>query len=349
MVDQGDYAQPASIVRGVRHRWVACLIGPVSAHSPQRDRTRIQRFLSSSFEVERGQRADPDAVRGYPIDFRVKALRTQMWPGFAEEPGAHVWVGPIQRGLGCYERYVAGEGDQWLASARETADLLVREQREDGGWEHRFHYPHTFDIAPPWLSGMAQGEGASLLVRVHDATGEDRYAEAAHRALGPLSRTAADGGASAPLDGTLVPEEYPTEPPSLVLNGMIFGLWGLRDVAVGLGEESARAAFEAGVDALARSIGRWDTGWWSAYDLHPHRVRNVASIGYHALHIAQLEATDALAPRPELAEAARRWAGYAESPAARARAWGAKVAFRLAVPRSARVARVVPWARGGRG
>jgi hypothetical protein len=317
----------------------------VSADSPQRDRSRIERFLSSSFKVERGQRADPAAVRGYPIDFRVKALRTEMWPGFAEEPGAHVWVGPIQRGLGCFERYVHGEGEQWLAAARETADLLVREQRDDGGFEHRFHYPHTFDIAPPWLSGMAQGEGASLLVRVHAETGEERYAEAARRALGPLGRTRAEGGASAPLDGTLVPEEYPTDPPSLVLNGMIFGLWGLRDVAVGLDDTEAGAAFAAGADAVARSIERWDTGWWSAYDLHPHRVRNVASVGYHALHVAQLEALHALAPREQLAQAAERWTRYGRSRANRARAWAGKIAFRLAVPRSERVASALPWAR----
>jgi hypothetical protein len=320
----------------------------VSADSPQRDRSRIQRFLSSSFEVDRGARVDPDAVRGYPIDFRVKALKTEMWPGFAEQAGQHVWVGPIQRGLGCFERFLHGEGDHWLDSARATADLLLREQRDDGGWEHRFHYPHTFDIEPPWLSGMAQGEGASLLVRVHAETGDDRYGEAAGRALGPLGRTAADAGASAPLGGALVPEEYPTDPPSLVLNGMIFGLWGLRDVAVALGDGEAKAAFEAGVDALAGSIERWDTGWWSAYDLHPHPVRNVASVGYHQLHIAQLEALHALAPRPALAEAAARWAGYAGSRANRTRAWAGKIAFRAAVPRSPRVSRVLPWSRGKR-
>jgi hypothetical protein len=320
----------------------------MSADSPQRDRTRIERFLSSSFNVDRGPRADASTVRGYPIDFRVKALRTEMWPGFAEDPGAYVWVGPIQRALGCYERWLAGEGEQWLESARATADLLVAEQREDGGWEHRFHYPHTFEIAPPWLSGMAQGEGASLLVRVAADTGDERYAEAARRALGPLGRTAADDGASAPLGDALVPEEYPTDPPSHVLNGMIFGLWGLRDVAVGLGDPEADAAFQAGVDALAASIDRWDTGWWSAYDLHPHPVRNIASLGYHKLHIAQLEATHELAPRDALAEAAARFARYAESPAKRARAAAGKVAFRLVVPRSRRVAALLPWSRGRR-
>jgi D-glucuronyl C5-epimerase C-terminus len=319
----------------------------VSADSPQRDRSRAERFLSSSFNVDRGPRTDPSAVRGYPIDFRVKALRTTMWPGFAENPGAHVWVGPIQRGLGCYERWLAGEGEQWLESARATADLLVAEQREDGGWEHRFHYPHTFDISPPWLSGMAQGEGASLLVRVHAETGEERYAEAARRAIGPLGRTAGERGASAPLDGALVPEEYPTSPPSLVLNGMIFGLWGLRDVAVATGDERATAAWEAGVEAVAGSIGRWDTGSWSRYDLYPHRVTNLASNAYHHLHITQLDATGRLARRPDLVDVAWRWAGYSDRRANRAAAFGRKALFRIAEPRNAHVARLLPWVRGG--
>ena len=123
------------------------------------------------------------------------------------------------------------------------------------------------------------------------------------------------------------------------------GVTVLVEAGAGAGASIADAAFEAGVDALARSIDRWDTGWWSAYDLHPHRVRNVASVGYHALHVAQLEALHALAPRPQLAETAARWTRYGESRANRARAWGGKIAFRVAVPRNRRVAAALPWAR----
>ena len=124
------------------------------------------------------------------------------------------------------------------------------------------------------------------------------------RALSPLSVPSSEGGACALLDGRPFPEEYPTQPPSFVLNGAIFALWGLRDVAVGLGHAEAGRAFEDGVDALAASIHRWDTGSWSLYDLFPHPVPNVASGAYHALHVAQLEAMVQLAPRPELAAAA---------------------------------------------
>jgi hypothetical protein len=193
---------------------------------------------------------------------------------------------------------------------------------------------------------MAQGEGASLLARIYAETGEERFAEAAARAAEPLYRPTSEGGAAAPLDGTLVPEEYPTDPPSLVLNGMLFGLWGLRDVAVGLGDERATAAFEEAVEAVAAGITRWDVGHWSRYDLYPHRLTNVASTAYHLLHITQLDATGRLARCPELVAVAWRWSAYAERRRYRALAFARKAAFRLAVPRSARAARLLPW--GGR-
>ncbi|MDQ3936433.1 MAG: D-glucuronyl C5-epimerase family protein [Actinomycetota bacterium] len=316
---------------------------------PGHERGRLERFLSRSFGAPYGRNVDPQTVRGYPIDFRGKANRLEMWPGFHERPGSELWVGAIQRGLGCHERWVEGEGEEWLDSARKTADLLVAQQRDDGTWMHTFHYPHTFAISPPWPSGMAQGEGASLLVRMHGATGEESYRQAALRALEPLYVPSDEGGAAAALDGGLVPEEYPTDPPSLVLNGLMFGLWGLRDVAVGLGDERARAGFDSGVDALVRCLGRWDTGNWSRYDLFPHRVTNVASTAYHLLHITQLDATGRLARRPELVAAAWRWVEYAELRRNRGLAFARKALFRLAEPRSARVARILPWVRGGEG
>ena len=314
---------------------------------PGQERGRLERFLSRSFGAPYGRNVDPDGVRGYPIDFRGKANQLEMYPGFHEDPGSELWVGAIQRGLGCYERWLCGEGDDWLASARDTADLLVSAQGEDGSWVHTFDYPHTFALSPPWTSGMAQGEGASLLVRLHDQTGEERYAEAALRAVERLYVPSSDGGAAAELKGTLVPEEYPTQPRSLVLNGLLFGLWGLRDVAVATGDERARAAFDDGVAAVIGSIGHWDTGNWSRYDLFPHRVANVASVADHHLHLTQLDATGRLARRPELVAVAWRWAGYADRREYEALAFARKALFRLAEPRNARVARLLPWVRGG--
>jgi heparosan-N-sulfate-glucuronate 5-epimerase len=303
----------------------------------------------------------PGEVRGYYIDMRIKA-KTPVWPP-VDAPPRHTWVhvGHTQWALGSYERYLAGEGEEWLAAALRSAEQLLETQETDGplagGWAHVKSFQHTFPLSPPWLSAMAQGEGASLMVRLFAETREERYAESARRALVPLSVDSEDGGVRAMLDGRAFPEEYPTRPPSFVLNGGMFAMWGLYDVGVGLDEPQTLAAFGEAVDTLAANIHRWDVGYWSRYDLFAHPVPNLASSFYHDLHIKQLRMTDRLAPRPALSETAERWAGYALSRPSRARAFAGKALFRLLVPRNRALAKRLPWsafrnsparARGGR-
>jgi hypothetical protein len=255
------------------------------------------------------------------------------------------YVGVAQYGLGAFERWLAGDGEEWLAAATATGMHLVSSQEQDGSWLHPEAFAHTFPLAPPWRCGMAQGEAASLLVRLYLTTHEEVYADSALRALSPLSRAPSEGGVRALLDGRPWPEEYPTSPPSFVLNGAMFALWGLRDVAVGLGDAEAASAFEEGVDALAASLHRFDNGWWSLYSLFPHPVIGVASSFYHDLHITQLRAMDLISPRPEFEQVRTRWIAYADSPWSRRRAFASKALFRVLVPRNRVFARRMPWTR----
>jgi len=140
------------------------------------------------------------------------------------------------------------------------------------------------------------------------------------------------GGLLAPLGGGMFPEEFPTDPPSFVLNGGIYALWGDYDIWIGLGEANARKRFEAGVDTLARNLYRWDTGNWSRYDLYPHQVVNIASPWYHTLHICQLKILDWIAPRYEFREIRQRFEAYASSPMKNTRAFAHKGFFRLLSP-----------------
>jgi hypothetical protein len=179
---------------------------------------------------------------------------------------------------------------------------------------------------------MAQGQCASLLVRVGLELGDSRLLDAALKGLRPMRVPTAAGGVQAVLDGGPFLEEYPTDPPSFVLNGAIFALWGAYDVWRGTGDEGAGALFTDAVQTLVTSIHRWDTGFWSRYDLYPeHPLVNTASPFYHALHINQLRAMDAIWPSPALASTAARFETYAASPLTRGRALARKVAFRLLV------------------
>ncbi len=304
---------------------------------------------ASSFSAPVGPRISTTSLGGYYIDFSFKAKEPTWPPPWLGHDGGRLHVAAAQWGLGCYERYLAGEGDAWLAAARRTADHLDAEQQTEGpqrgGWVHEFRHRHTFPLEPPWLSGMAQGEGASLLLRVHRETGEERYAQAARLALDPMEIPSAEGGVRANLGGGFFPEEYPTSPPSLVLNGGLFALWGCFDVALALDDPRARELWEEGLATLAAHIDDFDTGYWSRYDLFPHPVANIASAAYHQLHISQLRATLTIAESAPLAAAADRFERYAAARGAAARAFAAKVAFRLVVPRNPLMARRLPWSR----
>lgn len=292
-----------------------------------------------------GPQLSGTAVAGYPVDMRVKAPDPTWPPTWLPKRDRVLWVDVIQWGLASFERYLGGEGDRWLAGAEACGSYLVDEQRAGGDWPHLTPYKHSWPLDPPWVSSMAQGEAASLLVRLHGATSDARWADAARRALLPLSVPAADGGAQALLDGRSFPEEYPTQPPSFVLNGAIFTLWGIRDVGVGLGDAAATAQWEEGLDTLSANLRLWDTGWWSRYALYPHPVVNPASSFYHALHITQLKATEVLAVRPAVTAVRERFERYAASPSCRRRAFAQKALYRTVVPRNKYLAFTLPWTR----
>jgi hypothetical protein len=273
-------------------------------------------------------------VRGYYLDLRVKATPAAV----AAADG--FFVGLAQSGLGYYERHLAGDPGDNLAAALEIGRRLVAAQQLEpgphfGGFEHQFSFVHGQMLRPPWLSAMAQGEAASLLVRLHLETGDEVFAEAALRALEPTRIEVGRGGVAGSLEGRPFLEEYPTDPQSHVLNGAIFALWGLLDVAEGLGVHEWRDAYTEGMDVLAENIDRWNIGYWSRYDLYPHRsLANVASSFYQVLHRNQLEVCGALTGDRRLLAAAASFDRQYASRVARARAFAHKAAFRLLLPRS---------------
>lgn len=293
-------------------------------------------FFSSAkgFELLPGAHVDPERPRGYYIDFRLKAQ--ERWPPpWLHGPKGGLHVNVAQWGLGAFERSLSGEGDRWLADAAACGEHLVEAQSADGAWRHRTPYHHTFPLGAGWISAMAQGQAASLLVRLHLATGEERWADSARRALPSMP--------FAELGGGRFPEEYPTTPPSFVLNGGIFAIWGLYDVWRALGDDAAGSTYRECADTLAANLGRWDLGWWSRYDLFPHPVPNVAASSYHLLHQSQLEAFHLLEPLPQLLALRDRFAAYERSALNRRRAFAYKALFRVLVPRNKDVARRLPW------
>ncbi len=124
-------------------------------------------------------------------------------------------------------------------------------------------------------------------------------------------------------------EEYLVSPPTHILNGFIWALWGVYDCHLATGEPAARDLFDRCLDTLRSNLARYDTGYWSLYEQSGTRLPMLASPFYHRLHIVQLRVLHALTGDALFKDFADRWEGYAGRLLNRARAWALKAAFKL--------------------
>ena len=295
-------------------------------------------FFSSSrrLRLEVGTRFNRSNRRGYYIDLSSKAADATWPPSWLGDGYGHVPL--AQLGLGHFERYAATGDEQQLAQARVAGDHLVATQvretgAQQGGWRHAFPYVHRAPLRPPWLSAMAQGEAASLLARLGAETADERYTEAAVNAMRPLTVPVESGGVQGELNGAPFLEEYPTSPQSHVLNGAIFALWGIRDVALVTKDAAIERLHAESLAALTATCSLFDTGRWSRYDLFPAPPQNVSSSFYHHLHVSQLRALESLYGAPEFGALAERFEAYEGRLALRGIAFARKVSYRIAIPR----------------
>jgi heparosan-N-sulfate-glucuronate 5-epimerase len=239
-----------------------------------------------------------------------------------------------QYGLGNYNFWRRSAGPARQRKVFLIADWLAAhlEQNPKGlaVWNHHFNWEYRDRLNAPWYSGLAQGQGISLLVRAHKESGDSRYLDAAQRAFASFQHPIEEGGVSFVDEcGDLWFEEYIVSPPTHILNGFIWALWGVHDYFLATNDPSAQKLFSRGVRTLLHNLDRYDLGFWSLYEQSGTRLPMVASPFYHQLHIVQLRVMHRLTGEEKFAEVADRWLNYTRSHINRARALCYKIAFKL--------------------
>ena len=162
----------------------------------------------------------------------------------------------------------------------------------------------------PWQSAFAQSRGISVLLRGYQLTNKIEYAEMAKKALMPFEIAVSSGGVTSFTEWGPFYEEYTASIPTLVLNGMMFSLFGLCDYCRVFSDTSAQQLYENGLDTLENILPQFDLGYWSRLNLcradwYP-RI-DPATLSYQKLHILQLHILYKLTQRPVFKKFADRF------------------------------------------
>lgn len=200
-------------------------------------------------------------------------------PFLEHEDGNHIQMPTMifQYGLGAFDLWLLKNKKDYLDKAILCAEWAIEHQKDDGSWSTFFY---VYPDAP--YSAMPQGEAISLLLRVYQETGEDKWIVAAKKAVEFMLTDVKAGGVAKRDNNKLYLLEYTHLP--IVLNGWIFAAWGLYDA----GEfwDEYKEEFNKTVYTMVETLPKFDNGYWSLYDLGGM----ITSPFYHNLHIAQMEA-----------------------------------------------------------
>ena len=243
-------------------------------------------------------------VRGYYNDFTEKVLSPRVLLDDAgivynvTNDGRIIYfpIAIFQYGLGAYDLFLLTGEKKYQFSFMKTVEWAIKNQEKQGAWDV-FSNLGTCNK----YSAMAQGEGASLLVRAYMATKNEEYLLAAKKSIDFMCRSIEDGGCTHYSKQVIWFKEYIEKP--VVLNGWIFSIWGLFDYCKTSRDASYQKVLNNAVESLAQDLKNFDRGFWSKYD----RENKIASPFYHRLHIAQLKVMYDLFGLAEFNNFAHQW------------------------------------------
>jgi hypothetical protein len=195
--------------------------------------------------------------------------------------------------------------------------FLVASGRGTGAWG-RGDDPGRMSSSSPMC--ITQGVVISALLRLSKGRPQGEVVDLIERAYRSMTTTIERGGTLSMLSGGPFFEEYPSTPPSHVLNGCLYALFGLYDLADALGDERASRLSSRIEETLSRTIGQFTTrGGWSHYALNLFGRPYLASMHYHRQHIRLCGVVAGRTGDPRLSRACETWRSSLESPLNR---WG---------------------------
>lgn len=253
-----------------------------------------------------------DEIVGYYNNMTEKVLKmpelldSDELPRLNLEDGKHT-VFPVaifQYGLGAYDLYLQTSDPRYERKFMQCVRWAMEHMDMEGRWNNFSHYcpEHPY-------SAMAQGEGASLLIRGYKHAGNDCFLRASQKAIDFMLLPIDNGGTTKYEGNDAYLMEYTFK--GMVLNGSIFSWWGLYDYVLATDDKGKYLQMlETTLRTLTRSLPNFRCSYWSMYSLD----KLIASPFYHNLHIAQMQAMYQLTGESIFDEFANKWISQQKSP-----------------------------------
>ena len=154
-----------------------------------------------------------------------------------------------------------------------------------------YNFPNKwYSLNAPWHSGMAQGQAASVFIRAYFLSKENKYLDIAKKLLNLMILPVHKGGTlTVTQEGLPWIEEYPSDPPSMVLNGHLYGLIGLAEYYLNFNDEAFKQIYNDLLKSTIELIPLYEKDNWLIYARRVNTNKcNNKYMGLQVLEIKQL-------------------------------------------------------------
>lgn len=194
---------------------------------------------------------------------------------------------PAYYGLVCYNHYSQTDDFKSRQELLKQVDFL----KGYGKWEgdffklyYEFDYP-AFNLKAPWVAGITQALAASIFYRAHllePERGYDKYLTGAIKTM--FIPKEAGGLLCTTKEGLPWIEEYPSEPPSMVLNGFIFCIVAVIEYANFKNDEFYKKQSVELLRSLVSELHQYKYGKFLRHNL---KHWDLSNLEYQGLYVFQ--------------------------------------------------------------
>lgn len=218
-------------------------------------------------------------------------------------------------GLSYYTDYVKGvDKEQSKNKFISSADWLVKNANNKGEyslWEYEYPWRFYGWISPPYSSALAQAKGLQVLTLAYELTGNEKYLDVAKKIIRSFLVDYDEGG-FVTYEGIgnnslfLHILAKPGFQKTYVLNGHTQSLLSIWSYYEKTKDPVAKIIFDKGINYLKENLAKYDTGYWSYYDL----MENWTMRDYQKGQIQQLKVLYQISKEPILKNYADRFEKY---------------------------------------